>query len=175
MTREQRLLRRKELRAQWSPEQKARDLEHKKRTREKHGDKYREIAKQKAKENVSWFKLVKKKYWQDHPEKYLIYISKSRAKRIGKEFSITEDDISIPEYCPILNIKLGPVSSSIKERDSSPSVDRIDTTKGYIKGNVRVISFRANACKADMTIEDIERLYLYVRDAKRLSDMDSIN
>ena len=44
----------------------------------------------------------------------------------------------------------------------SPSLDRIDNSKGYIKGNVAVISNKANKYKSDMTIENIEKLASYV-------------
>ena len=37
-----------------------------------------------------------------------------------------------------------------------PSLDRIDGAKGYVKGNVRVISHRANMLKNDATIEELE-------------------
>lgn len=84
-----------------------------------------------------------------------------RAKRNGIEFSIDEGDVHIPEYCPILEIKLGPVRVTNKEKDFSPSLDRIDTTKGYIKNNVAVISWRANRYKSNMTQDDISRLYKY--------------
>ena len=81
----------------------------------------------------------------------------------------------IPEYCPILKIKLGSVRQSFSDRESSPSLDRIDITKGYMKDNIQVISFKANRHKSDMTLDDIERLYEYVRHAKRNNHMDSID
>lgn len=46
----------------------------------------------------------------------------------------------------------------------SPSLDRIDSSKGYVKGNVRVISARANMLKNNATVEE---LTLVLKDLKR--------
>lgn len=78
--------------------------------------------------------------------------------RKGLEFNIEISDIVIPNICPILRIKLGRF-----DRKTAPSLDRIDNTRGYIKGNVRVISNRANVMKGDMSLEDIERLSAYAK------------
>lgn len=92
--------------------------------------------------------------------KLLLYAARRRAKLHGIECSITEDDIIIPERCPILDIPIK--RSKEKQTSSSPSLDRVDPTLGYVKGNVRVISYKANACKSNMTSQQIERLYKYV-------------
>ena len=49
-----------------------------------------------------------------------------------------------------------------KRHNGSPSLDRIDNTKGYIKGNVKVISWRANAIKKDATLEELKALVNYL-------------
>jgi len=72
---------------------------------------------------------------------------RSRCKRSGTEFLIHEVDIVIPEYCPLLGIKLDPWG----DRDALPSVDRIDNTKGYIPGNIWVVSNLANRMKNSST------------------------
>ncbi len=92
---------------------------------------------------------------------------KKRATKKGKwEFTLSIEDIpEIPEYCPILGIKIE-ASKVSGPLDSSPSLDRIDTTKGYIPGNVQIISNRANRIKADATAEELEKVYLYVRGTK---------
>lgn len=80
-------------------------------------------------------------------EKQLIYAARARAKRKGLEFDITEADVLVPTHCPILGIPLFKVGC--KQTDNSPSIDRRDNNKGYIKGNVWVISYRANHLKGD--------------------------
>lgn len=94
-------------------------------------------------------------------EKRLLYSARNRAKKKGQECTITEADIVVPEFCPILGIKMFRVPGQ-RQHGPSPSLDRVDNTKGYIPGNVRVISYRANTCKNNMTPEQIKRLYHYV-------------
>lgn len=103
-----------------------------------------------------------KEWWQKNPEKYLLSSAKARAKRQGLEFNITEEDIFIPEYCPILLIKLNQVHYSKYDKEASPCLDRINNEKGYVKGNVAVISFRANRLKSYMTEDILERMLKYV-------------
>ena len=83
----------------------------------------------------------------------LIQPARKRAKQRGLEFNIEISDIKIPEYCPVLGIKLerGQKNSC----RSSPSLDRIDSTKGYIKGNVWIISHLANTMKSNATTEEL--------------------
>lgn len=86
---------------------------------------------------------------------HAMYIAaRNRAKRKGIEFNIDEADITIPEICPLLEI---PIEYGTKSNyDRSPSLDRIDNTKGYIKGNVWVISQKANAMKNSATFEELK-------------------
>lgn len=84
---------------------------------------------------------------------------KGRARYFKKEFLITLDDVVVPKYCPILQIPL--FRTKGRATDNSPSLDRIDNSKGYIPGNVRVISNRANTCKTDLSLDAIKRLYEY--------------
>lgn len=86
----------------------------------------------------------------------LLRRAKTRAIKKGLEFNITKNDISIPVYCPIFKIKLE--KSSKYNHPNSYSLDRIDNTKGYIKGNVHIISWRANNLKKDGTHEEFEKL-----------------
>ncbi len=75
---------------------------------------------------------------------------KCRAKREGIPFSLNASDIIIPEYCPVLGIKL------IKGNGMyAASVDRIDNTKGYMAGNIVVVSMLANRIKNSATPDQI--------------------
>jgi hypothetical protein len=87
----------------------------------------------------------------------LLYSAKKRAKEKNIDFNLTADDIFIPEYCPALGIKLQSVQG-VTGSDCSPSLDRIDNSKGYIKGNVAVISFRANTLKNSATSEELRKI-----------------
>lgn len=102
------------------------------------------------------------KSWRKrNPEKYILTVAKGRAKKSGLEFNLEVIDISIPEYCPILNIKLLNAWDEGYRPFFSPSLDRIDNSKGYIKGNVKVISNKANYHKSNLSLTDIENLYKY--------------
>lgn len=94
----------------------------------------------------------------NNPEKTIFLRAKTRAKRKGIEFNIEIPDIKIPKICPILGLEIKPFSSS----DNSPSLDRINPNLGYIKGNIQVISQRANLIKSNATIKEIELLYNWI-------------
>ena len=79
---------------------------------------------------------------------------KSRAKKEGIEFNLELEDIVIPEFCPLLGIKLC-LDNTNGDINSSPSVDKLIPSKGYTKGNVIVISHRANTIKSNASIDEI--------------------
>ena len=88
-----------------------------------------------------------------NPAKTLLKRARSRAKGRDLEFNITLEDIHIPEYCPIFNIPLNaPIGSSA---NNMPSLDRIDSSKGYTQDNVHVISWLANSLKNEATFEQL--------------------
>lgn len=103
----------------------------------------------------------RKRQRRNNPIPYLLHGTKQRAKRKGIEFSITADDLIMPEYCPVFFIKL---ECGEVQQDSSPSIDRIDNTKGYIPGNVEIISWKANNAKSNLTIKELERLLNYMKE-----------
>jgi hypothetical protein len=95
-------------------------------------------------------------YYQNLDEvrlKNLFRNARTRAKRLGLEFSITIEDIVIPEYCPIFGIKIE--SGFDSGRENSPSVDRIIPEKGYTKDNIQVISYLANRVKNNATLDQL--------------------
>jgi hypothetical protein len=82
----------------------------------------------------------------------MLIAAKGRAKRLNIPFDLITEDIVIPEICPVLGIKLE--RSLSRFNNNSPTLDRIQPDLGYTKGNVRVISHRANALKSNMTLEE---------------------
>lgn len=80
--------------------------------------------------------------------------AEKRAKERGLDFNIEESDIVIPKICPILEV---PLEFGTKDNyNYSPSLDRIDNTKGYIKGNIQVISKKANTMKNSATLQELQ-------------------
>ena len=97
-------------------------------------------------------------------EARLLRSAKSRAQRNNLEFDISIDDIIVPEVCPILGIELKKEVSQRGGQSDSPSIDRIDSSKGYVKGNIWVISLKANRCKSDLTLEQLERMAIVLKE-----------
>jgi hypothetical protein len=88
----------------------------------------------------------------------LILSTRSRAKLAGIEFTIEESDFKPVYFCPLLpRIKFN-FSNGRGLQDDSMSLDRIDPTKGYVKGNVQIISQRANRIKSNSTLEEFEEM-----------------
>lgn len=75
------------------------------------------------------------------------------------------EDIVIPTHCPILGM---PLAFTEGESDWSPSLDRIDPTKGYVRSNVQILSWRANQLKRNASLEELEQLGEWAANFKRL-------
>lgn len=106
-------------------------------------------------------KLRTKENWP----KFIMAGLRHRARKRGLVFDITEEDISVPDVCPVLGIPIVIRTGRHPRKNyDSPSVDRIHNDKGYVKGNVQVISTRANSLKSDATIEELEAVLKYMKD-----------
>lgn len=81
------------------------------------------------------------------PEWKMHQRAKQRCKETGRDFLIEVTDIVIPDVCPILGIEINANCGKSGAYANSPSLDRIDNSKGYTKDNVWVISQKANAMK----------------------------
>lgn len=90
-------------------------------------------------------------------KKKLINATKRSAKLKNLEHSISFSDIRLPEFCPILEVPINYIKSGFKYENNfySPSVDRIDNSKGYVKGNVIVVSKLANIMKNSASFKEI--------------------
>lgn len=92
--------------------------------------------------------------WQEaNPERYMLSQAKHRAKKNNIPFDIEEEDIKIPDICPILNIPL--MFGEGTGKPHSPTLDRINPKLGYTKGNIQVISLKANLMKSSATPEEL--------------------
>jgi hypothetical protein len=80
---------------------------------------------------------------------------KKRAKSRCAEFNLEPSDIDWVSICPVLGVELNYIDGDKYGRRFSPSVDRIDPKKGYTKGNVMVMSNRANAMKSDASPKEL--------------------
>lgn len=92
----------------------------------------------------------------------MLYSAAKRAVEKGLDFNLDFSDIQIPDVCPVLGIPLSSASVG-KAMDCNPSLDRWNNDKGYVKGNVRVISLRANRLKSNATAEELAAVLAYMR------------
>ena len=113
----------------------------------------RKISKEKYEE--LGLKFIKSMWWR----------AKKRSEKNGVEFDIEIDDIIVPSVCPVFGVPFE-VGIGKGPSDKSPSLDRIDNTKGYVKGNIQVISFKANRMKNDCSVDDMEKLLCYMKSLK---------
>lgn len=88
------------------------------------------------------------------PEGRLYYRLYKSHRDFGYNFNLELSDIVIPEYCPYLNIKLTTDPKDNKEPNYYTG-DRIDSSKGYVKGNLQVISLKANIMKNKSTEDQL--------------------
>jgi len=115
----------------------------------------------KRKNNIKLLALSKYKHLLALKQQ-LYRSAKKRALKKGLEFNIELKDIHIPRKCPILKVPL------ICSTRYSPSIDRVYPDKGYIKGNICVISTLANSMKANATPKE---LLIFAKNIKKYMDL----
>lgn len=105
-------------------------------------------------------------YREQNIKIFMLKQAKQRAKQYNLEFNLDQEfmehNLKIPMLCPVLNIPLE--VSSLKQSDNSPSLDRIDNSKGYTKDNVAVISWRANKLKSNANLWELKAIIHYMED-----------
>lgn len=79
-------------------------------------------------------------------------------------FNLEESDVIIPDTCPVLGIPIKIHTGRGGYFPDSPTIDRIIPELGYIKGNIKVISFRANLLKTNATLEELKAIIKYIED-----------
>lgn len=116
---------------------------------------YRASDSQRAKQ-----KRRSREYRLGNYEKHWLARTEQRCTKNGWLFNLTIDDLKIPEVCPALGCKIIPGDPY---KWQSPSIDRIDPSKGYVKGNIRIISFRANQVKSNSSLDEMEKVVNWYR------------
>ena len=139
-------------------------------TKDKHCYKCKDCAKERS---ADWKKRFPDRYAQYKanerkkrtidPIPTMLISAKSRAKKKGWIFNLKREDIKMPILCPIFGITLK--TGLGKLVPESPSLDRINSSLGYVSGNVRIISHRANTIKSNATAQE---LFLVADDLRRI-------
>lgn len=116
-------------------------------------------------------KEAARRYREKYRVQRLAYHAINRAKHNG--LACDEDYMralgySRPTNCPCCGIVLNYAYSGTGKEPlyNGPSLDRVDTLKGYVAGNVEIICWRCNALKRDSTLKELEQIVQYMR--KRL-------
>lgn len=104
----------------------------------------------------------RKKSRRRDPRVQLLADARKRAKVKGLEYNLTIDDIPLPDYCPVLGIKLEVGVG--RRHDASPSIDRVNNSMGYIPDNVMIISLRANVLKNNGSLDELKRIVRYMEE-----------
>lgn len=134
----------------------------------------RESKAKMRKKNRGAYNEKMRDYWAKNPKakiRHLLCLARGRSEKAGLEFNVTVDDLILPTHCPLLFVEINYAASGRKgAQDNSPSIDRIDNSLGYVKGNVWIISWRANRIKSNASIEEIRLIYMGLKekiDAKK--------
>lgn len=117
-----------------------------------HKPKTEEKKKQLAENSRKWYHITR----STEPEKFMWFKVRQRAKRKNISFNIDVSDIVIPKKCPLLGIKLFLSNNMNHPKPNTPSIDKINPKLGYTKGNIWVISHKANIMKQDVDLETLK-------------------
>lgn len=91
----------------------------------------------------------------------MLRAAKQRAKAKNRPFALELTDIEMPKACPVFGT---PFVLDGPRTDNSPSLDCVDPALGYVKGNVCVISWRANRIKCDGTLDELRAIVRYMEE-----------
>lgn len=107
--------------------------------------------------NPDYWRAYHKAWSRENPVRIMLNSCKQNAKKKGLVFKLTAKDIVIPKRCPVFGLPF-----VTGDRGRTPSVDRIDNTKGYIRRNIQVISRRANTMKADASPAELRKFARWI-------------
>lgn len=115
--------------------------------------------------DINAARIRSRKARRNNPVKWLKYGARARAKKRGLPCTIEDADIFIPRICPVLGIRLVTRGGQGKSggRKDSATLDCLVPEKGYVPGNVCVISHRANMIKTNATEAELAAVLRYVR------------
>lgn len=108
--------------------------------------------------------------WQDKEYRrsaiYEAMRQKFRSKKHNNnekyEWDIEFGDLTFPTHCPVFGMELDYFCENAW-KDNSPSFDRVDSSKGYVKGNVVIMSWKANRIKNNGTADEHQKIADFMR------------
>ncbi len=112
------------------------------------------------KANPETAKKKHRKWVEKHPIEHWIIraVGRARKRAMANElpFNITIEYIEsiFPEKCPVFGTSFKFLGNKTSQPES-PSLDKIDPNKGYVVGNVAIISMKANVINQIASLEEI--------------------
>lgn len=113
---------------------------------------------------------TRKKKFEGSPNEYKMHrrlvSNKSRLNKTDKYYKndgSIEDLLPLPSHCPIFGIELNYKGGNNTVYDNSASIDRINPDLGYDRGNIHIISYKANRMKNNGTLEELEKIVNYFK------------
>lgn len=163
----------KERWANMTPEQREAKAEADRQYRLRNAERIDERRAKYREENREMIRERARQYYKEKPECFVLHNIKTRAKRQGVPFDLSAEDIETPEFCPVLGIRLErSTNPNGGVTDCSPTVDRLIPELGYVKGNVIVVSHKANRIKNDATVEELEAVAYFYRNLFTVKELN---
>jgi hypothetical protein len=110
-------------------------------------------------------KNAKQRWAEKNPKRYWAVSvcggAKERAKKLGVPFNLNKDYVYAltPDVCPVFGTPFVFRGSGVGGMSmSSATLDRLAPAKGYVRGNVAVVSMKANAIKSNASAEEIRKV-----------------
>jgi hypothetical protein len=120
-------------------------------------------AAKRARQTLDERNAAHRKAKERDPIHYLLHHAKHRANSLGIPFDLTREDLVMPEVCPVFGTPFEWGHGKMGWRNMhAPSLDKIKPQLGYVRGNVRIISTRANHVKGNATIEEMKAVLAYM-------------
>lgn len=114
-------------------------------------------------QNREYFRLKEQEWRHRNPARRMIKASRRSALQRGLDHEIVAEDLlPLPSHCPVLGIELD--YTLAKTSFNSPSIDRIDNSKGYTKDNIIVVSYRANMIKNCANVDELYKIWNFYKD-----------
>lgn len=123
--------------------------------------KQREMNRTWSAKNRDKRKVSADRYIRAHPIVVLVRGARTRSRHENVPFDLSPEDLVMPQVCPVLGIPLTHLGGKLS--DDKPSLDRVVPSLGYVRGNVVIISWRANRLKSDASLDDLLLLTEYIR------------
>lgn len=120
----------------------------------------RQRIKRKTKEYKEKNNIRMKEYRKNNPVKQLIMWAKSKCKKRKIPFNLGDNDLVFTGKCAIFGTELVISGDNL---DNSPTLDRINPSLGYVRGNVQIVSHLANRIKSSATLDQLEQIVMYVK------------